>query len=72
MEEDSVVALPRPGASVTEDPLLAVPQEGAGRMLMQAIEALGARALLALGGSRRPSHLDGTPLPPGPHADRRS
>src|SRR5687768_8293699 len=39
MEEDTVVALPRPGASVTDDPLLAVLQEGARRMLMQAIEA---------------------------------
>jgi putative transposase len=39
MEEDSVVALPRPGASVTDDPLLAVLREGARRMLTQAIEA---------------------------------
>jgi putative transposase len=39
MEEDSVVALPRPGTSVTDDPLLAVLREGARRMLMQAIEA---------------------------------
>ena len=39
MEEDSVVALPRPGASITDDPLLAVLREGARRMLMQAIEA---------------------------------
>ena len=39
MNEDSVVALPRPGASVTDDPLLAVLREGARRMLMQAIEA---------------------------------
>jgi putative transposase len=39
VEEDSVVALPRPGASVTDDPLLAVLCEGARRMLMQAIEA---------------------------------
>jgi len=39
MKEDSVVALPRPGASVTDDPLLAVLREGARRMLMQAIEA---------------------------------
>jgi putative transposase len=39
VEEDSVVALPRPGASVTDDPLLAVLREGARRMLMQAIEA---------------------------------
>lgn len=43
MEEDSVVRLPRPGAPVTDDPLLAVLREGARRMLMQAIEAeLGA------------------------------
>jgi hypothetical protein len=33
MEEDSVVSLPRPGASVADDPLLAVPREGARRML---------------------------------------
>src|ERR671914_579316 len=39
MEEDSVVALPRPGAGVTDDPLLAVLREGARRMLTQAIEA---------------------------------
>jgi putative transposase len=39
MDEDSVVALPRPGAGVTDDPLLAVLREGARRMLMQAIEA---------------------------------
>jgi putative transposase len=39
VEEDSVVALPRPGASVNDDPLLAVLREGARRMLMQAIEA---------------------------------
>ena len=39
MEEDSVVALPRPGANVESDPLLAVLREGARRMLMQAIEA---------------------------------
>ena len=39
MEEDTVVALPRPGSSITDDPLLAVLREGARRMLMQAIEA---------------------------------
>jgi putative transposase len=39
MKEDTVVTLPRPGASVTDDPLLAVLREGARRMLMQAIEA---------------------------------
>jgi putative transposase len=39
MDEDSVIALPRPGASVTDDPLLAVLREGAKRMLMQTIEA---------------------------------
>jgi putative transposase len=39
MDEDNVIALPRPGASVTDDPLLAVLREGARRMLMQAIEA---------------------------------
>ena len=39
MDEDSVVVLPRPEASVTDDPLLAVLREGARRMLMQAIEA---------------------------------
>src|SRR5688500_3725258 len=39
MDEDSVVALPRPEASVTDDPLLAVMREGARRMLLQAIEA---------------------------------
>src|SRR4051812_25576256 len=39
MEEDSVVRLPRPGASVADDPLLAVLRDGARRMLTQAIEA---------------------------------
>jgi putative transposase len=39
VEEDSVVALPRPGSGVASDPLLAVLREGARRMLMQAIEA---------------------------------
>ena len=39
MEEDSVVPLPRRGASVTDEPLLAVLREGARRMLMQAVEA---------------------------------
>ena len=39
MAEDSVVPLPRPGAGVTDDPLLAVLREGARRMLMQAVEA---------------------------------
>src|SRR4051812_26533199 len=38
IKEDSVVALPRPGSSVADDPLLAVLREGAKRMLMQAIE----------------------------------
>ena len=39
MEENTVVTLPRPGASVTDDPLLAVLRDGARRMLMQAVEA---------------------------------
>ena len=39
MEEDTVVPLPRPGAAVEADPLLAVLREGARRMLTQAIEA---------------------------------
>jgi putative transposase len=39
MEEGSVVSLPRPGASIADDPLLAVLREGARRMLRQAIEA---------------------------------
>src|ERR671913_5410 len=30
MEEDTVVALPRPGSGVTDDPLLAVLREGGG------------------------------------------
>ena len=40
MKDDTVVALPRPGASLADDPLLAVLREGARRMLLQAIEAL--------------------------------
>ena len=39
MEEDTVVALPRPGSGVMDNPLLAVLREGARRMLTQAIEA---------------------------------
>ncbi len=39
MKEDTVVTLPRPGASLTDDPLLAVLQDGARRMLSQAIAA---------------------------------
>ena len=58
MTEDSVVPLPRPGAGVTDDPLLAVLREGARRMLMQAVEAevevfLAAHAELADGQGRR-------------------
>ena len=37
MEEGTVVPLPRPGATVADDPLLAVLREGARRMLMQAV-----------------------------------
>ena len=33
MEEDTVVPLPRPGATLADDPLLAVLREGARRML---------------------------------------
>jgi transposase-like protein len=39
VEEDTVVPLPRPGAAVDADSLLAVLREGARRMLMQAVEA---------------------------------
>ena len=39
MEEDSVVRLRRPGASLADDPLLVVLRDGARRMLTQAIEA---------------------------------
>jgi putative transposase len=38
MEDDSVVRLPRPGASVDDDPLLEVLRSGARRMLQQVIE----------------------------------
>lgn len=49
MEDDTVVRLPRPGASVEDDPLLEVLRSGARRMLQQVIEAevetfLGAHA----------------------------
>ena len=50
MEEDTVVPLPRPGAAVEADPLLAVLREGARRMLTQAIEA-EVEAFLAAHGS---------------------
>ena len=54
----AVVALPRPGSGVTDDPLLAVLREGARRMLTQAIEAeveafLAAHAELVDGRGRR-------------------
>ena len=39
MGEGTVVSLPKPGASVANDPLLAVLREGARRMLTQAVEA---------------------------------
>ncbi len=39
MEGDTVVPLPRPGATLADDPLLAVLREGARRMLVQAVEA---------------------------------
>ena len=50
MEEDTVVPLPRPGAAVEADPLLAVLREGARRMLTQAVEA-EVEAFLAAHGS---------------------
>ncbi len=58
MKEDTVVALPRPAASLTDDPLLAVLGEGARRMLLQAVEAeveafLAAHAELTDGQGRR-------------------
>jgi putative transposase len=64
MEEDTVVALPRPGSGVTDDPLLAVLREGARRMLAQAIEAeveafLAAHAGLADEQGRRGSVRNG-------------
>ena len=46
MAEDGVVALPRPGAGVTDDPLLPVLRQGARPLPMQAIEA-GVEAFLA-------------------------
>jgi putative transposase len=58
MQEGSVVTLPRPGSSITDDPLLAVLRDGARRMLMQTIEAevesfLVAHAELVDGQGRR-------------------
>ena len=58
MEEGTVVPLPKPGATLADDPLLAVLREGARRMLMQAVEAeveafLVAHADLADGQGRR-------------------
>ena len=54
MQEDTVVRLPRPGASIADDPLLEVLRSGARRMLQQVIEAeveafLGAHADLERG-----------------------
>jgi putative transposase len=61
--EDTVLALLRPGSSLTDDPLLAVLREGARRMLMQAIEAeveafLAAHAGLVDGQVRLPKLRD--------------
>jgi len=39
MGDDTVVSMPRPGASVAEDPLLEVLRSGARRMLQSVIEA---------------------------------
>src|SRR3954454_20516041 len=39
MEEGTVVPLPRPGATLADDPLLTVLREGARRMLTRAVEA---------------------------------
>jgi putative transposase len=39
VEEGTVVTLPKPGATLADDPLLAVLREGARRMLAQAVEA---------------------------------
>src|SRR3954470_4493705 len=39
VNEDTVVALPRPGSNLADDPLQGVLRAGARRMLMQAIEA---------------------------------
>src|SRR3954468_5191178 len=58
MEEGTVVPLPRPGATLADDPLLTVLREGARRMLTQAVEAevegfLAAHADLTAGQGRR-------------------
>ena len=58
MENDSIVRLPRPGASVVDDPLLEVLRSGARQMLQQVIEAeveafLTAHAELEDGRGRR-------------------
>src|SRR3954454_377149 len=47
MEEGTVVPLPRPGATLADDPLLAVLREGARRMLTRAVEADGEAFLAA-------------------------
>jgi hypothetical protein len=39
VEEGAVVPLPRPGATLADDPLLAVLRAGARRLLRQAVEA---------------------------------
>jgi len=58
VSEDTVATLPRPGAGIVDDPLLAVLRDGARRMLMQAIEVevevfLAAHAGLVDGRGRR-------------------
>src|SRR3954462_2371216 len=64
MEEGTVVPLPRPGARLADDPLLAVLREGARRMLTRAVEAeveafLAAHAGLADDRGRRPMGRSG-------------
>src|SRR4051794_17835216 len=58
MGEGTVGPLPKPGATVADDPLLAVLREGARRMLMQVVEAeveafIAAHADLTDGQGRR-------------------
>lgn len=68
MNEDTVVALPRPGSSLADDPLLAVLREGARRMLMPAIEA-EVEALLAVYADQTDDHGRRRVVRPGGCAD---
>jgi hypothetical protein len=65
MKEDTVVRLPRPGASVTDDPLLEVRRSGARRMLQQVVEGKNLRRVDTRHRQAPPPRQKETPVKPG-------